>query len=111
MNTININIMETDSSNKNTVIKEKLINLENSHNKGDSNEQTDDNNEPVSKRLKTDDNNCSEIVDKSEPKQKLRKWVLLLSYCGHGYYGMQRQSWYQIFIYLINLYFRKAFNQ
>jgi len=62
------------------------------------NQQLDDNNEHQSKRLKTDDNDSLEtnkvLETSKQARQKTRKWVLLLSYCGHGYYGMQRQSWY-----------------
>ena len=56
--------------------------------------------EPDPKRLKAEDNNSlsevvKEVLTDEKPKfkrEKLRKWVLLLSYCGQNYYGMQRQT-------------------
>ena len=44
------------------------------------------------KRVKTEENEMEKSVIYA-PRIRFRKFVVLLSYCGHGYYGMQRQSW------------------
>ena len=44
------------------------------------------------KRVKTEENEMEKSVI-NVPRIRFRKFVVLLSYCGHGYYGMQRQSW------------------
>ncbi len=69
-------------------------------------EELDGNNAQQSKRLKTEDNNSSEVNEVIENKTRIktRKWVLLLSYCGHGYYGMQRQSRFSLFSIFFNYY-------
>ena len=63
--------------------------------------------QPLTKRLKCDDNHSSEEAVKEEvvsdkksqfKRIKLRKWVCLLSYCGQNYYGMQRQTLYDFSI-------------
>ena len=55
------------------------------------------------KRLKTEDSNPSSevtqqkvVIDKKSDfkREKHRKWILLMSYCGQNYYGMQRQTLY-----------------
>jgi hypothetical protein len=75
------------------------------HNNKELIEQLDDNNAQQSKRLKTEDNNSCEVNEVtqniSKTRIKTRKWVLLLSYCGHGYYGMQRQSRFSLFSIII----------
>jgi hypothetical protein len=85
----------------------------------DSHDDTDpktdtDSGQSAAKRLKTDDNNgepsstantgadgvtqsaltADADLKKDFKREKLRKWALLLSYCGHRYYGMQRQTKY-----------------
>lgn len=42
---------------------------------------------PESKRQKLEDNKSGE---QSDEKYISKKWVVLMSYCGNGYYGMQR---------------------
>ncbi|CAG2169113.1 unnamed protein product [Oppiella nova] len=79
----------------------------------DTDPKTDiDSGQSAAKRLKTDDNNgepsstantgkdgvtqsaltAGADLKEGFKREKLRKWALLLSYCGHGYYGMQRQT-------------------